>query len=61
MKPKSFTEIVQAGMAFLIVGTFLLLAIRDNSYKDALIAAAAAAYGFWIGSSRSSQMKDEKP
>lgn len=49
-------------LTLLILGLFAFAFAQnpgDEAMKGALIAAFAAAYGFWLGSSSGSQRKDE--
>lgn len=56
------TTLVQALLAFIIVGTIAYLAIvQPANYKDVITNLGMLAAGFWWGSSRSSQAKDDKP
>lgn len=62
MQALSFTTIVQAILAFVVVGVVCYLAvIRPDDFKDSIVQLAMLGFGFWLGSSRSSQAKDDKP
>lgn len=60
MKPKTFTEVVQAVAFIIILAVFGYKVIVDPSLKDALTNVLMLGAGFWWGSSRSSQLKDNK-
>lgn len=60
-KLPSTTVIVQAILAMAIIGVVCYLAVKDPAnFKDPIMNMATIALGYWLGSSRSSQSKDEK-
>ena len=60
--PINGTMIVQAILACGVVGVVCALALHDpTTFKDPIVNMALIALGYWLGSSRSSQAKDEKP
>jgi len=60
--PINGTMIVQAILALGVVGVICWLAVHDPAtFKDPIVNMGMIALGYWLGSSRSSQAKDEKP
>lgn len=59
MKPKDFSEAVQALLGLLIVLAFLYLAVTSSDYKDPMIALVSGVAGYWFGSSQGSKQKTD--
>ena len=60
MKPTTFTELVQAAAFAVVLGLLGYKVVADPDFGKVLENIAMIGVGFWWGSSRSSQAKDQK-